>query len=255
MKLEALDHPKTLDFASRLEISMPAAIGSLELLWAFVGKKSPQGNVGKWPDGAIARACYWEGKPELFVRALVDAGFLDVDQQHRLVVHDWQEHAPRWVKAKLAHMKVGFISASTPTVGPTVVGDVQETVSPTSKGREGKGSEGKGRQADARARFLDFRRAYPEGTYTDASWQYGEREYYRLADDVPHETLLLAADQYRAQQEAMGTEARYIKSPQKFLAEGHWRGPFPMPKSKAETQQDANIAAGLQWLKESESAA
>lgn len=48
MKLDGLDHPKTLDFAARLDISLPQAIGHLELLWAFVAQKTPHGNVGKW---------------------------------------------------------------------------------------------------------------------------------------------------------------------------------------------------------------
>ena len=56
MKLDALDHPKTLDLAARLNVELPTVIGHLELLWAFTGKKASQGGIGKWPDGAIARA-------------------------------------------------------------------------------------------------------------------------------------------------------------------------------------------------------
>lgn len=106
MKLDALDHPKTLDFASRLEVELPTAIGHLELLWAFTGKKSPQGNVGKWPDGAISMACCWRGAPAKFVSALVDAGFLDASAEHRYLIHDWADHQPNWVRAKLAKLKL-----------------------------------------------------------------------------------------------------------------------------------------------------
>ena len=56
VKLDALDHPKTLDLAARLNVELPTVIGHLELLWAFTGKKASQGGIGKWPDGAIARA-------------------------------------------------------------------------------------------------------------------------------------------------------------------------------------------------------
>lgn len=111
MKLDGLDHPKTFDFAARLDIQLPTAIGHLELLWAFTGKQAAQGNIGKWPDGAIARACYWMGDPEAFISALVESGFVDADEEHRLVVHDWGGHAPGWVKAKLAKLKIPFISA------------------------------------------------------------------------------------------------------------------------------------------------
>ena len=101
MKLDGLDHPKTLDFASRLDVSLPQAIGHLELLWAFVAQKTPHGNVGKWADGAIARASHWTGDATAFVTALCDAGFLERHEEYRLIVHDWHEHAPRWVASKL----------------------------------------------------------------------------------------------------------------------------------------------------------
>lgn len=149
MKLEALDHPKTLDLAARLQVELPTAIGHLELLWAFTGKKSPQGNIGKWPDGAIARACYWMGRPEVFILALHESGFIDADEVHRLTIHDWPEHAPRWVKAKLKSMGAAFILSAVETTGPTVVEDTDVDIGPPSKGREGKTSEGKGSEEDA----------------------------------------------------------------------------------------------------------
>lgn len=166
MKLDALDHPKTFDLAARLGVELPTALGHLELLWAFTGKQSPQGNIGKWPDGAISRACYWMGRPELFIQALQEAGFLDADPTHRFTVHDWNEHAPRWVKSKLK------------SLGQSLLGDVSEDASDDggddtgapSKGSEGKSSEGKGSvSAQARAtpgldavawdRWLEYRTA------------------------------------------------------------------------------------------------
>ena len=146
MKLEALDHPKTLDLAARLQVELPTAIGYLELLWAFTGRKSPQGNVGKWADGAIARACHWRGSPDVFVAALRECGFLEVDLVHRLIVHDWHEHAPRWVRAKLKSLNVPFIVATTvatavDTTVDTVVGEIPtstRTVVAPSKGSEEK---------------------------------------------------------------------------------------------------------------------
>jgi hypothetical protein len=120
VKLDALDHPKTLDLAARLNVSRPTAIGHLELLWAFTGQKSAQGNVGKWPDGAIARACDWMGNPQVFITALIDAGFLEKDDQHRLLVHDWQVHATGWVRAKLKNAGIDFIRSRDPTREPSL---------------------------------------------------------------------------------------------------------------------------------------
>lgn len=158
MKLEALDHPKTLDLAARLEVELPTAIGYLELLWAFTGKKAPEGNIGKWPDGAIARACYWMGRPEVFTLALQEAGFIDADPLHRLTIHDWREHAPRWVKSKLATLKLGFID--------DVSRDTSGDTSNDSKGREGKPREEKegavapipGLNLEAWNRWTEYRR-------------------------------------------------------------------------------------------------
>lgn len=156
MKLEALDHPKTLDFASRLNIDLPTAIGHLELFWAFTGKKSPQGNIGKWPDGAIARACYWMGDPQSFLQALLQSRLIDADTTHRYTVHDWRDHAPRWVKAKLSQANLSFVGTTGATTGSTVVEDndsegstVVPPISPTSKGREEKGREEKNKEQDS----------------------------------------------------------------------------------------------------------
>lgn len=111
MKLGALKHPKTLDLAARLGIKRPQVIGHLELLWAYVAEFTPAGNVGKYPDGSIAGACDWDGNPTEFVHALTAAGWLDPDPVHRLVVHDWADHVPRFVLAKLSRAKQPLISA------------------------------------------------------------------------------------------------------------------------------------------------
>lgn len=166
MKLEALDHPKTLDLAARLKVELPTAIGHLELLWAFTGKKASQGNVGKWPDGAIARACYWMGRPEDFILALRDSGFIDADSEHRFTVHDWHEHAPGWVRAKLKKLGLEFISTSETSSEQTSEPSSDESSEPSI---QGKGREEKGREVEAMPpvdgldlkaweRWLDYRK-------------------------------------------------------------------------------------------------
>jgi hypothetical protein len=170
VKLDALDHPKTFDLAARLGVELPTALGHLELLWAFTGKQAPQGNVGKWADGAIARACYWMGNPEKFIRGLVEAGFLDEHGKHRLTVHHWSEHAPRWVKSKLKSIGQSFVEDEIEDVSEDIYPDVVEDVSPPSKGREGKTREGKpdphsrarltpGLDLPAWDRWLEYRQA------------------------------------------------------------------------------------------------
>lgn len=131
MKLNTLDHPKTFDLADRLGVGLAQTLGHLTLLWAFTGRKAPQGNIGKWPDGAIARACDWQGDSKAFVEALVDAGFVDRHPDHRLLVHHWSDHAERWVRASLKKLGQDFISGNTePTTEPTVVATTEASPCP-----------------------------------------------------------------------------------------------------------------------------
>ncbi|HEX5464416.1 MAG TPA: hypothetical protein VFW88_06840 [Burkholderiales bacterium] len=117
MKLNAFDHPKTLGLKSALKCSLPTVIGHLELLWKFVAQHASQGDIGKWPDAAISGACCWEGDPCEFVYALIEHGYLEHSERHRLLVHDWHEHCPQWVRAALAKKKLPFATKESPQEG------------------------------------------------------------------------------------------------------------------------------------------
>lgn len=113
MKREALRHPKMLDLAARLNIDRARAIGIVQLLWDFTVDYATAGDIGKWPNGAIARACEWTSEDvsdEQFVAALVGAGWLDADSQFRLIVHDWPVHCERYVRSKLTSQGAWFLS-------------------------------------------------------------------------------------------------------------------------------------------------
>jgi hypothetical protein len=233
LKLDALDHPKTFDLAARLGIELPTVLGHLELLWAFTGKQAPQGNVGKWPDGAIARACYWMGRPEVFIQALQEAGFIDADPTHRLTVHDWREHAPRWVKSKLKSLGQSFIGDVSGDTSSDTGGDDDEDIGAPSKGREGKGSEGKGSLgADA-----------PDGL--DATvwtqWAAYRRQIGKPLKpaSIPAAQLALAA--YGSDQAAVVAQS---------IAQG-WQGLFPLKdvRSRGQKAEDANVDAALKWAR------
>lgn len=111
MKLDGLTHPKTKELAYTLGVPLPHAIGLLELTWAFVGQQTPQGNIGKWSNAVIAGEAGWQGDADEFVSALVTVGFLDEHEEHRLLVHDWADHCPNWVHAKLKKTGKQIISA------------------------------------------------------------------------------------------------------------------------------------------------
>lgn len=109
MKRDCLRHPKVYDLAARLGCDRPSALGYLTLLWDFAGEVSPQGDVGKWADTAIASACDWRGAPDEYIAALVGARWLDVSEVHRLIVHDWPDHCEDFVRAKLKRRNEGFL--------------------------------------------------------------------------------------------------------------------------------------------------
>lgn len=258
MLLEALDHPKTLDFAARLGVELPTAIGHLELLWAFTAKKAPQGNVGKWPAGAVARACYWMGDPDRFLGALTESRFLDDLGPLGLCVHDWHDHAPRWVKAKLKQARLAFLTTAVPPSWSTTVATTVSTGSPThrvekpsqAKPRVGKeagplepstavapavGPSPGTPEVDVHATLEAIRLVYPAGTYGAQNWILAERELHTLVDaGETAADLEAAAAAYREQQDDLGNiGSNFIRSPEKFYRDGWWRGPFPKARARA----------------------
>lgn len=115
MLLGALDHPKMYALAERLAVNRAQAIGHMELLWAFTSTKAPAGDLGKWPLTAVAQACDWMGDPATFMAALIAVRFVDEHPVHKYVVHDWHEHCPRFVKARVKALGTGFASMQSPT--------------------------------------------------------------------------------------------------------------------------------------------
>lgn len=131
MKRETLRHPKTYDLASRLKRSRPEVLGFLTLLWDYAADAAPQGDVGKWPNGAIARACDWLDDPDEFVAALVKSKWLDECPKHRLVIHDWADHAERWLKLKLERTGLEIISTERSKVPSTEASTERSVEGPT----------------------------------------------------------------------------------------------------------------------------
>jgi hypothetical protein len=115
MKRNTADHPKTLALMAALNVPKYAACGLLELLWhQFTVKYAPQGDVGRWADAQIAAGVSWDGEPGVLISALVKAGWLDEHPKHRLVVHDWPDHAEDAVHKTLARSCQRFASGAAP---------------------------------------------------------------------------------------------------------------------------------------------
>ena len=265
MKLEALDHPKTLEFAAQLEVELPTAIGHLELFWAFVAKKTPRGDIGKWSDGVIASACMWRGKAQQFVQALITAGFVDTDEEHRLLVHDWAEHCPNWVRAKLKKDGTEFAlkrrlksALKTPPYDDTNEGTKEPSIEASSradlnqaKPSLAKGREASAREVDPRETFDEMdswtwceqriRAVYPTSVF-DSQWVSVSKQLDRIVEErlATREQLEALTSQFAQQQAALGnTGTQFVGSPVKHFhpTDGKWRGPFPIPAKPENAMQ------------------
>jgi hypothetical protein len=117
MALRAVpDHPKFADLKARLSRPRCVTLGCLEAIWHFTGRFTPQGNIGKYSDEAIEAWVEWDGKPGALISALVGAGWLDEDPVHRLLVHDWAQHADKATKLSLQRTKTSFCTLTVRTV-------------------------------------------------------------------------------------------------------------------------------------------
>lgn len=104
------DHPKIAALAQLLGIPAYGAVGLMEMLWHYTARYSPQGDLGKWPNASIARACKWDGDADVFVAALLEVRFLDPSREHRLVVHDWHAHADKAAREFLRKRGLQFVT-------------------------------------------------------------------------------------------------------------------------------------------------
>lgn len=82
------DHPKTYALADALKVEQFAAVGIVVCLWTWAIIHAPDGDLERFPDAAIARACHWHKPAAGLAKALQDSGFLDGRR-----IHEWDEYA------------------------------------------------------------------------------------------------------------------------------------------------------------------
>lgn len=94
-------HPKTQKLARILGLSKPTVVGHLHYLWWWATDYAQDGDLGRFDALDIAIGAEWEGNPDLFVDALIRAGFLDrVDYSEDLVIHDWNDYAGKLIERR-----------------------------------------------------------------------------------------------------------------------------------------------------------
>jgi hypothetical protein len=103
MKAGTQNHLKVKRLMRLLNAPMYRAVGILETLWLLCQDCCDEGNIGKYTDDEIADYLGWDGPQTAseLVRALSDSGWTDPDDEERLVVHDWLEHAPEYIRERV----------------------------------------------------------------------------------------------------------------------------------------------------------
>lgn len=114
MKRGTPQHPKLMALAAELEIPRAHAGGILEFIWHFVARYTPNGAIGRYSNVAIAQAIDHNDNADMLVEALVSSGWLDRHNEHRLIVHDWREHAEDSVHMLLARRAETFADGYIP---------------------------------------------------------------------------------------------------------------------------------------------
>ena len=145
------------------------AVGILELLWHATAEFAAQGDIGRFSNQGIAKLLGWNGNPDRLIEALAETGWLDRCAVHRLLVHDWADHRPDFLRKRLERNKLtiytvfdpapdngGQRRTSLPTV-PCLAVPSRVVPSPTKPERE----KGAPPPADATERLLSL--SFPSG--------------------------------------------------------------------------------------------
>jgi hypothetical protein len=96
------DHRKIIEFASLLEMPEPHVVGHLAYLWLWALDNAPDG-VLPLSKPVIERAAQWQGKPGVFVDALLDCHLLDMASADRWEIHDWDHYAGKLMDRRAAN--------------------------------------------------------------------------------------------------------------------------------------------------------
>lgn len=98
MKMTTITSVKFMRLKRKLGLTHWQAVGLLESLWVFVAANAMAGDVGRHTNEDIAAAIEWSGDCDQMINVLVETGWLDNHPECRLVVHDWDEHCPTYIK-------------------------------------------------------------------------------------------------------------------------------------------------------------
>jgi hypothetical protein len=97
----------------QLKLPFWQVVGVLEAIWHVALRNAPAGDVGRLTNEEIASAIEWDGDADELIAALVKSRWLDTDPEYRLIIHDWSEHCPNYLKGGYTngHKKFADVAA------------------------------------------------------------------------------------------------------------------------------------------------
>lgn len=117
LNIEFWDHPKTVKLERRLGIQ---GVKCLQMLWFWVAKNVPDGDLSHMDAEDIEIAARWDGDQGVFFETLTSLRWIDLDGEKKCL-HDWEEHNPWAAEAesrsrkarlsKLAQFRPGIYQA------------------------------------------------------------------------------------------------------------------------------------------------
>jgi len=123
-----------------------AGVKCLIFLWCFTGVNKCDGILTGMSDLDIEDAAYWTGIPKQFVTALIECGFLEGEENDRLL-HDWKDHN-KWCAEFSIRSERNRKSIESRWNTSRIQDEYEtntscSTTSKVRKGKEGKGKAGK----------------------------------------------------------------------------------------------------------------
>lgn len=100
MKVDGINHPKTMRLALLLGIPKFTAVGILECLFAFSAQYADDGRVGKYTPEELAAYIDWRDDPFILIDALVSAGWLE-GTGTQIRIHDWADHCADYITKRM----------------------------------------------------------------------------------------------------------------------------------------------------------
>lgn len=240
MLIRCPDHPKTIALCERLKINRALAVGTLELLWHFTHRYAPQGDIGRWPPIAIAKAVYWDGDPETLIEALVQERWIDRDPDRGLIVHDWSEHCDHGVHTHLAKRRLLFADGTRPYLRRFKVA-VQEEIEADYAQRYGQEAVPKKAARKKKAPAVEI-----QGPW-ETFWEHyprkdkkadAEKAWRQVVDTPEKAATILAGLKRWLSCDAFSPDRKFIATPGAWLRGRRWEDELAPPPEKTTSERE-----------------